>query len=59
MTVLELGMAIGWAITALYFGLYHLFCKIRKEELVERLKSCEKGKAWLQKISKVKRNGER
>ena len=44
MTVLELAMGVGWAITALYFCVYHLFCKIRKEELVDSLKSYKERK---------------
>lgn len=54
MTVLELALGLGWGITAMYWFLDHLFCIIRKEELVERLERCEEAKVWLQRFIKRK-----
>lgn len=41
MTVLEVMLGIGWAITAIYWLVDHLFAKCVLEEYIKRLEMCE------------------
>ena len=50
MTVMELVLGIGWAITLIWWAVDRSLVKELIKGYEDRLLSCEKGKEWLQRL---------